>query len=179
MTHLTASDVLKQLDSFKNWLSERGAEVLEPTNEYEVVRFKTGKGTSVIYRKKIASSAVSFIGDAETAWVQFKTPVSSWRAVPRTKRVNLVDRVEYVTIRKRDGDNCFFCDGFVPHDAGTIEHLVSLTHGGPQHISNKYLAHRICNANAGHLSAVEKIRIHTKSVVRNVLREQYGDQRAG
>lgn len=169
MTRLTATDVLKQLEQFKGWLSSHGAEVLEPTNEYEVVRFKTGKGTSVIYRKKVLSGNCSFIGDAEVAWREFKLPQSSWRAVPRTKRSKTTDSVEYTTIRKRDGDNCFFCNHFVAHNVGTIEHLVALTHGGPQHISNKYLAHKDCNARAGHLSAVEKIKIHTKAVI---LKEQ-------
>jgi hypothetical protein len=51
------------------------------------------------------------------------------------------------------------------------EHLVSITHGGPQHISNKFLAHRVCNAKAGHMSAPEKIQLHVEAHLRAVQRE--------
>jgi 5-methylcytosine-specific restriction endonuclease McrA len=41
----------------------------------------------------------------------------------------------------------------------TIEHLVPVAHGGPNHLSNCFLAHKRCNAAAGTLSAAEKVRL--------------------
>lgn len=174
-----ASNVIPDVPDFKIWLSQHGAEVLEPTNEWELVRFKTGKGTSVIYRRKHDFLACSFIGDALTAYKAYKTGGihSKWRAIPRTNRVLNRSSVDCITIRKRDGDNCFFCDCYVKQGNETVEHLVCLTHGGPQHISNKYLAHKDCNALAGHKSAVEKIEIHTKAVLGNALRKHYAERK--
>jgi 5-methylcytosine-specific restriction endonuclease McrA len=174
---LIASDLIKKLPRFKTWLVERGAEVLEPTNEYEMVRFKTGKGTSVIYRKKSEASSCSFIGEAETAWREYKSPGSTWRAIPATKRQRGRSSVECVTIRKRDGDNCFLCGHYVSEATESVEHLVALTHGGTQHISNKFLAHEHCNKEVGHKSAVEKIKIHDKALMDRFLREYHVERR--
>ena len=56
----------------------------------------------------------------------------------------------------RDGDNCFFCRKPLAGDL-TVEHLVALAHGGPNHISNLVCAHAACNHEAGHLSVAEKV----------------------
>jgi 5-methylcytosine-specific restriction endonuclease McrA len=66
---------------------------------------------------------------------------------------------------ERDGAGCFFCGRRVsapdedcpPGYEPSVEHLVAIMHGGPNHISNTYLAHARCNNIAGNVSAVEKI----------------------
>lgn len=42
----------KKLTEFTNWLIHSGAEIREATNEYELVRFRCGKGVGVIYTNK-------------------------------------------------------------------------------------------------------------------------------
>lgn len=66
----------------------------------------------------------------------------------------------------RDGNECFFCLSPLGQ-LKSVEHLVPVAHGGPNHISNKFLAHPDCNRAAGHLSAPEKIRIREEALLRN------------
>jgi len=155
----------KKLESFRQWLSANGAQVLQPTNEWEVARFKAGDLTSVIYKNK--AGALSFSGDAEKVLDAFRSG-KSWRAVPRTgKKKKSSPRL--AAIRARDGGYCFFCLKPVLNEDESEEHLVPATHGGPNHISNLFLAHRRCNASAGHLSAPEKIAIHVNAILERVL----------
>ncbi len=139
---------------FHAWLSARGAQVLEPTSVWEVCRFKTNVGTSIIYKNK--TGRLRFTGEALIAWTAF-TSGGSWRAAPATKR-KLKSAPMCRSLRERDGDMCFYCQKIVEIEDESIEHLVAITHGGPDHIANMVLAHRApCNAEAGHLSVMDKI----------------------
>ena len=149
--------------NFKNWLSSNGAQILQVTNEYEVLRFKAGDKTSVIYKNE-SGRKLSFTGQSLEAYEAF-TENKSWRAIDKTKRTGRKPSVTTRTILARDGDLCFFCQEKLGDDI-TLEHLVAVTHGGPHHISNQFLAHVDCNRKAGHLSAVEKINIHMLAVKR-------------
>jgi hypothetical protein len=159
--NLHVSDIKPRLYSLKTFLTERGAEVLEPTSNFELLRFRTVKGVSVIYFKKTGD--ITFFGEAEDVWKAY-TRNLSWRAMPSSKSKR--SSVDIQTIRKRDGDLCFYCQEHVDKKEESAEHLVALTHGGPDHISNKFLSHRECNLHAGYMSAVEKIKIHVNSVLR-------------
>lgn len=133
-------------------LAEAGAEVLAPTNPYEVMRFRTRHGTGVVYRNAQCrenwnEAAIA----AREHLTQKKGSLAPVKVVGRRKAAGTVNR-----LRERDGDNCFFCRKPLA-DEVTIEHLIALAHGGPNHISNLFLAHRECNQRAGHLSAPEKI----------------------
>lgn len=164
----SASQVMRRLENFKKFIVSRGAELLTNTSEWELVRFKTGKGVSIVYRSKDPSVACAFTGDAQQAWFEFLNPGSKWRAIPPTKR-RIHSSVEYRTIRDRDGILCFFCAEPLAEAEGTIEHLIALTHGGPQHVSNKFLAHEKCNAEVGHLSAPQKILIYHSARLKKLL----------
>jgi hypothetical protein len=157
----SATQIRKKIPEFRAWLSSCGAQVLEPTSEWELVRFKAGNETCVIYRNK--SERATFSGVSEAAWKAFSSG-AAWRAAPATRR----KKASPVTaaIRKRDGDLCFFCQQFVKAEDESVEHLVSITHGGPNHISNLFLTHKLCNARAGHLSAPEKIRVHVSACIK-------------
>ncbi len=165
MTTWTKKQVTKQLTSFRNWLAANGAEVLEPTNEWELVRFRAGDKTGVIYTNKL--DGTTFHGAADDAWKAFKG-AHSWRAAPATKRTKKSGPV-LQAIRARDGGHCFFCLKPVSVEDESEEHLVPITAGGPNHISNKFLAHRTCNAKAGHLSAPEKIALHVRAHMKSML----------
>lgn len=157
---------LKDLESnlmpFKAWLIARGAEVLSPTNEWEVVRFRTNEGVSIIYKKK--HGALTFTGESFKVWNAYQSN-GAWRAAPATKR-KLKSSPTCASLRKRDGNACFYCHQLVEVADESIEHLVAITHGGPDHLANMVLAHRApCNANAGHLSVMEKIRLREANAV--------------
>ncbi len=159
MAHISELEGQKR-QNFLNWLTNRGAEIFEPTNEYEVVRFRTANGVSIIYRK--AGGKLTFTGEAEEAYLAYRNNIS-WRAVERTKRKA---KPQLATLRARDGDLCFYCQEHVEDNDASEEHLVSLTHGGPNHLSNKFLAHKICNLRVGNISATEKVKIHVTAVLR-------------
>lgn len=144
---------------FRDWLVSRGAQVLVATNPYEVLRFRTGNGVSVVYRGD--SGKETYTGESAEAFQAFKTQ-AAWRGAKKVNR-RPVSSVVARTIRKRDGDLCFFCARLVSVEDESVEHLVPKTCGGPNHISNLFLAHSECNRFAGHMSAPEKIQIHVNA----------------
>lgn len=152
-------------DRFLAFLRASGAEILAPTNEWEVVRFIAGDATSVIYKNK--QNQLTFTGAASEAFKAFKSN-GAWRAMPRTgRKKKSPPRLQ--AIRERDGGCCFFCLKPVSIEDESEEHLVAMTHGGPNHISNLFLAHKLCNRSAGHLSAAEKIKIHVEAHMKGEL----------
>lgn len=166
----TKSNVEKKLDTFKKFLGANGAELLENTNEYELIRFRAAGITGIIYFNK--KNGVTFVGPAQKAWEAFKS-ASAWSSGAATIR-NRKSTVTIRSIRKRDGDQCFFCLEYVSIADESEEHLVPITAGGPQHISNKFLAHKACNARAGHISAPEKIAIHVHAHLKKSIIEAGG-----
>lgn len=154
--------VQRDKEKFLAFVAQNGGEVLTPTNEFEVLRFRSGIVTSVIYRK--ATGALTFTGESLKAFSAFKSN-AHWRAMPKVNRGKR-SSPRMQAIRKRDGDRCFFCLMPVSADDESEEHLVAVTHGGPTHISNLFLAHRLCNQRAGHLSAPEKIALHVTAHLR-------------
>lgn len=146
-------------EKFLAFLTANGAELLTPTNEWEVVRFIAGGVTSVIYKTK--TGQLTFTGESLVAFNAFKS-AAQWRAMPRTgNKKKSPPRLQ--AIRERDGGYCFFCLKPVAVEHESEEHLVAMTHGGPNHISNLFLSHKICNSAAGHLSAADKIKIHVEA----------------
>jgi hypothetical protein len=140
-------------------VQEAGGEVLAPTNPYEVMRFKTRHGVGVVYQT--ARGARTWNKEAKLVRDHFSdqkggslSPVS---VRGRRKGAGTVN-----AILERDGGGCFFCRAPLNGDI-TVEHLVSIAHGGPNHISNLFLAHAECNQQAGHLSAPEKIAIRERT----------------
>jgi 5-methylcytosine-specific restriction endonuclease McrA len=153
---------------FKQWLRDCGAEVLGPTSEWEVLRVVTYHGTQVVHRNKkgnqiwpphIAAVAQQFLNN------EFPSLSAGRRARKSSKM-----RQRYSALVERDGNGCFYCGEVVPEPdiptadgyGPTIEHLVPHAHGGPNHLSNCFLAHSRCNNIAGALSAVQKIKLREK-----------------
>ena len=143
---------------FKAWLTDCGAVILPPTNPYEVLRVHTSAGVLVIYRDKrgVESWAPDLL-DLRDSFLSRKA-VSLSPALKARHRL----RHRIVEIAARDGLECWFCEnGFLNEDSReiTIEHLVAVAHGGPNHVSNLVLACPECNARAGHLSVPEKVKL--------------------
>ncbi|MEI5996797.1 HNH endonuclease [Paraburkholderia bengalensis] len=151
----TLAQLTKRRAKFEEFLSARGAQIMQPTNEWEVLRFKSSKGVSIVYRN--SKDGLTWTGESADAWNAF-TDNQHWRGAPATKRPKNVEG-HVRALLARDGEGCFYCLKPTDGDNRTVEHLVARSHGGPNHLSNMVLAHRRCNSNAGHLSVMEKIRI--------------------
>ncbi|MGO8269221.1 HNH endonuclease [Rhizobium ruizarguesonis] len=159
---------VRDIEHFTLWLTDHGAEVLEPTSEWEALRVRTNTGTHIVHTSKQGDqkwppALLDIVGI-------YNRNESVALAATRRKRKNSKLRQQYGALVQRDGSECFFCGEVVappgtpvpPEYEVTAEHLVCVTHGGPDHLANKFLAHHLCNQKAGHLSAPEKIRLRDR-----------------
>lgn len=116
---------------------------------------------------KVRRSALTLL--ESSGRVPFMEVSANWavRVVPESPLDQRAARLAYLIAR--DGAVCFYCtreldprtEGTKPNGC-TIEHVVALSAGGPDHASNLALSCPSCNAAAGHLSAVEKFRYALK-----------------
>lgn len=141
---------------FHDWLQRVGCEMRPATNPYEFARFVARGGVHIVYVNSRGTIKAS--GVAREAWEAFVGghPFASGIAkVARTKawkvKSSLIDR---------DGNACFYCGKEMPEDDMSVEHLVSIDKGGPNHMDNLALTHRACNKAADNLPLVAKIRMH-------------------
>lgn len=147
--------------AFKAWLARQGAEVIAPTNPYELVRFRARSATHVIYEGRRGVSAAGFAAECLGAFRTGKPLAMGLAKVPRTPAERFV-----AALLQRDGDACFYCLGEMRPGDITLEHLVPVSKGGPNHLSNMALAHAACNREAGDLPLVKKIERRCRAVVR-------------
>ena len=140
------------LEVFKTRLAEAGAEILAPTNPYEALRFRALYGTGIVWVNKKGKQ--TWGAEAQMAHDHVKAQKGSLAPVTIINRGPNAKKAP--TLLARDGPNCFFCGKPLDNDI-TVEHLIAIAHGGPNHISNLFLAHAECNQKAGHMSAPEKV----------------------
>lgn len=141
--------------SFLRWLEERGAQILFPTNIYEVVRYRFNGQLSILYRTK--HGRLSYTGEAKE---HFNRAIAG-----RHARLRGLDyAIALKTLRARDGDLCFY-DGqlmdFVSRDlpnSATIEHLVPRSREGSNDLGNLVLAKFIHNNAVGDMDLIDKIK---------------------
>jgi len=145
------------IDRLVSEVVKNGGERLAATNPWEVARFRTLYGVGVIYRN--SRGRQTWTPEAEMARDHLKAQKGRLAPVTVVGRTNGPrKRAQVLRILQRDGHQCFLCG--LPLEADiTIEHLVPLAHGGPNHISNLFCAHYECNRDVGHMSAPEKIAI--------------------
>jgi len=143
---------LERVAKFKTWLSNSGAVVLDPTNEFEVVRFKTENGVSVVYTGK---RGTTFTGESGEAYDKFKDG-KAWKTVNR-RRKQL--RAKKARLAARDGKRCFAHGQKLNFDDLTIEHLLAFSHGGSDHASNLALVCKPCGEVLGALPVTKKIEL--------------------
>lgn len=156
----TLFDKPKQLQRFKAFLASNGCDILAPTNEWEILRFKAAGRTNIAYTS--SRGRLSIVGrdlqDAASAFFASKP----WRPAGEDDRPAKLRpkrrTATYKALIVRDGPGCFYCGKTMGED-WTIEHLIPQTHGGNSRVGNLALAHYRCNADAGHLSVMEKIRL--------------------
>jgi hypothetical protein len=156
MTIRSLNQLKAKLPAFREFLTARGAEVLEPTNEWEVVRFRAAGMTAIVYTNSRGGITADRVArQAMDAFVSGGT----WSAGVATARVRRPADVR--ALLARDGDRCFLCREPLGEDI-SVEHLVPVAVGGPNHLANKALAHGRCNLRMGHLSVMEKIALREK-----------------
>ncbi|HEY9279507.1 MAG TPA: HNH endonuclease [Eoetvoesiella sp.] len=155
-TKTDSAKIRRLKPKFEQFVTDRGGEVLAPTSEWELVRFKANGLTAIIYRK--ATEQVTFSGGAKTAFDAFLRQ-KPWSAGNKTKRKKGNQSVVIQSLIRRDGRQCFYCGLETPDEDASVEHVVPLNAGGTDHMANKVLAHQLCNSEAGHLSVIQKVKL--------------------
>ena len=137
---------------FKEWLARNGAEVLAPTNAYELVRFRARGAVHIIYTGR---RGVSMQGFAHHCYTAFKDGSKVDMGVVATQRTQNTERK--AALFARDGRGCFYCADDMDDEDMTVEHLIALDKGGPNRLENLALAHKRCNSKASNLPLAKKI----------------------
>lgn len=141
----------QKIESFKVWLQDRGCEILPNTNEYEVIRWR-GREVGVIYSSGRTSN--SYTSKAWDCFVKAK----QWDGAP----IKVGRKGSYMKEKEklilRDGTRCFYCDGEMNEDI-TLEHLIAISSGGKNELSNMVLAHEKCNHDVRNKPISEKVKI--------------------
>ncbi|MGV6816146.1 MAG: HNH endonuclease [Thiotrichales bacterium] len=148
-----------ELPRFRNWLTNQGCEILEPTNEYELIRWK-GSSTGVIYTSGKCSGP--YAKTAIACWKGGK----KWNGAPKSTGRKGSYRREKELLLDRDGCDCFYC-GKPLEDDVTVEHLLSLSAGGKNTLGNMVLAHGDCNQEAHNLTLAAKVKMAIRKRLNN------------
>lgn len=144
----------KDLSKFKLWLQNHGCQILPPTNEWEVLRFR-GKETGIFYSSGKTSNQYSNI-----AYIAYKSN-TPWNGGPiKTERFSTYAK-EKNQLLERDGSKCFLCGNELQEDI-TIEHLIALVCGGKNNLDNMVLMHSDCNNKVGAMPIVDKVKLAIK-----------------
>lgn len=151
----------KELVKFKDYLEAGGAVMLIGTNPFELVRFKTKNGEGkfkkhIIYINKHGNITSYSSDEAYNAHQSFLAG-KPFKGINR-KRQQVTAFKKRVALRD-GGSVCFFCGEMHSIEDLTIEHLLSVSHGGTDNINNFVLACEDCNKDAGNKSIAAKIRL--------------------
>lgn len=146
---------------FREWLSQQGAEVLAPTNPFEIARFRARGGVHIVYEGRRGITASGFAVECVEA---FEKGARLWMGITTKPRSILT--YKKAALMERDGNACFYCGLELSVDEATIEHLVSHDKGGPDHIDNLVLAHAPCNKLADNLPLMKKVLLREQRIMK-------------
>lgn len=147
-----------EVKKFEQWLASQGAEVLAPTNAYELVRFRAHSAVHIVYTK--ANGNITANGFAMDAISAFKRKKPIDMGLVKANRNNTLTK--RAALFKRDGRACFYCGLDMPDDDMTNEHLINISAGGNNRIENMALAHKACNQKAANLPLIQKIELRER-----------------
>ena len=142
---------LSKFKKFKIWLEGRGVEILPNTSNYEELRFK-GAEVGVVYKSGKLSG--EYAEKAIDCFMRGK----SWDGGPVNVGRKSGYKKEKIKLIDRDGRLCFFCERPLGDDI-TIEHLIALSSGGKNSLSNMVLMHESCNRELDNKPINEKINL--------------------
>lgn len=175
---------------FAAWLAANGAEVGQPTNPYELIRYRafwqgaSKAVTHIVYTKD--NGLLTYMGGSRAHYQAFLDGDSlpdTQDEADTSKRVNRVRQSQSIrkSLLKRDGDACWFCGDAMGDDC-TIEHLIPRVAGGTNALVNLALAHRLCNQRADDWPLARKLELRSElraaQVGRNAERQD-GETRLG
>jgi hypothetical protein len=149
---------IKDCNTFEKWLIKQGAEVLAPTNPYELARFRAMSATHIVYSN--AKGKISANGFARLCYDTFLKNGTLDMGIVKFKRNNT--STKKAALLRRDGRDCFYCGLEMPNEDITAEHLIARDKGGPNKLENMALAHKRCNGKADNLPFMEKIKLRDK-----------------
>lgn len=153
-----------KIGKFRKFLSTHGAEVLETTNEWEVLRCRVRGETAVLYRNKYGHLTwPELLEEAYIAWRKG----DKWSGLNGNRVKNRVSgkkrTVVMKTLAERDGDECWFCGkANWTEEEPTVEHLLEIAKGGGNHVFNLVLACDPCNKSVQDLSIAQKVAFREK-----------------
>lgn len=151
-----------RVENFKKWLIAQGAEIQQPTNQYEILRFRAMGGnyehsTGVVYQGKNGCSVNNeMVLDAYDCYRNG----GKWegKATGKRKKSPQMPKLSKQLV-DRDGNECFYCGLEMPKDDMTREHLVAVNQGGPNRLENMVLSHKKCNLMAGNMAVIDKVKL--------------------
>lgn len=149
----------EKLEAFAEWIVAQGGQRLEPTNEWEVLRYRKAdncigivwknKKGAFTYSKQFGNDYPRFLKEAGLA---------------KTERVDRLrsdrNRALKVQLAERDGDTCVYCGQFMTEP--TLEHFHALSRHGTNHPDNAALSCVGCNLVVGNLPVIEKIKLRDR-----------------
>lgn len=147
--------MIVDIEKFKEWLQNYGCEILPTTNQYEAVRFE-GREVGVLYTSGKTSGIY-----ATRAIVCFNNK-KKWDGSPIKTGRNSSYKKQKTALVERDGTCCFYC-GEEMNDDITVEHLIALSCGGKNVLSNMVLAHEKCNHMVKNIPISEKVKLAIKN----------------
>ncbi len=147
----------KKLSEFSAFLTRNGAEILEKTNSWELIRYKLTE-CGVLAAYKNAKGRVTMPPEMEKHFERFE----AGKHIERHSRLGAdANRRTRNKLLERDGDCCFYCGQFLNGER-SLEHLVNISDGGNNHLGNLVLTHERCNHAVGDLPLVEKIKVRDR-----------------
>lgn len=154
---MTFSDA--EIKQFAAWLTKNGAQVLNPTNQYEVVRFRSKNRLHVVYRDKDGYTDLTGLPKRAHKAFKGRHPMA----------LGIHNSEMRAKLAKRDGPGCYFC--LLAMDKPTVEHLVPISKGGPTDTDNLVLCHEHCNVTAGNKPLSEKLEMRVTARVKLLVNE--------
>ena len=151
------------INSFKNFLINKGACIIPNDEKGVLIHFHTDEGEAKLLNKNnkiyfsnnIAYDAYKAyrIGDYDTSWNAF-TYAKPKRLDPGKQRDKQIE-----LLKLRDGLDCVYCTKTLKDTDITLEHFLPISMGGSNNLHNMGLACRPCNTNLGNLPVAVKLKI--------------------
>lgn len=140
-------------DAFAEWIDAQGWQRAKPTNEWEVIRYRSADGWHIVYRTK--KDGITWTGNSHEHYRAFLRAGAKPSTLSTGQRKAIRKK-----LLKRDGCSCWYCtEFFTEGDFATIEHLVPQSEGGGHQMANLVLAHKSCNVKADNAPLARKIEL--------------------